>query len=42
MAYEWSLETLVERPPKEDAMVLNSTCLIVGFAVGSEGSLWTM
>lgn len=31
-------ETLDDRPPKDDAMVLNSTCLISGLAVGSEGS----
>lgn len=40
--YLWRAETLAARPPKEEAMVLNSTCLISGFADGLEGSLWIM
>lgn len=31
-------ETLDDRPPKDDAIVLNSTCLISRPASGSEGS----
>lgn len=27
-------ETFDDRPPKDDAMVLNSTCLISGLAAG--------
>ena len=39
---EWSPDTFVERPPKEDAMVLNSTCLTSGFPSEASGSLWTI
>ena len=37
--YLWRAETFAERPPKEDAIVLNSTCLISGFASSFDGSL---
>lgn len=40
--YLWSRETWEERPPNEEAMVLNSTCLISGFDEGLDGSTWTM
>lgn len=40
--YLWRAETLVERPPKEEAIVLNSTCLMTALASRSDGSLWTM
>lgn len=36
--YLWRRETWEERPPNEDAMVLNSTCLISGFGEGLDGS----
>lgn len=32
--YLCSLEVCEERPPNDDAMVLNSTCLIVGASLG--------
>ena len=37
--YLWRADTLEERPPKEDAIVLNSTCLISGLAFKFDGSL---
>lgn len=35
----WSADTLAARPPNDEAMVLNSTCLISGFALVCKGSL---
>lgn len=40
--YPCKAETLVERPPKDDAIVLNSTCLISGFGSEDLGSMCIM
>lgn len=40
--YLWRKDTCAARPPKDDAIVLNSTCLILGTMEGSVGSTCTM
>jgi len=35
-------DTLVDKPPKDEAIVLNSTCLMVAVVDESDGSTWTM
>ena len=41
-SYLCKLETLAARPPKEEAIVLNSICLICGRVCGSDKSLCTI
>lgn len=36
--YWWSFVTALERPPKDEDIVLNSTCFISGVGEDSEGS----
>lgn len=42
IAYLWSRHVCEDSPPKEAAIVLNSTCLTLSEAEGSDVSWWTM